>query len=200
MANSSPMLHEKRMNGTSGKRSRARARAFRPSNVGSVKSEMIRSTSPLIRAISNAGAVCTLLISQRMPSSSSHPATRSTSRALSSRCRIFRISRFIGLARHSGLPGRRLGLFAGVRLIEHCPENAQILDCFGKLFEADGLHDVRLDSELVAFDQVFVLARRGDSYQRAHLQFRVRFASSQNFQAVDFGQLQVEQNKQWKLP
>src|SRR2546430_1564932 len=119
---------------------------------------MIRSSSPFISASSNAGAVCTFLISQRMPSSSSHPATRSTSRALSSRCRIFRISRFIGLARHSDFRGRLLGAFAGMRLVEHRPEYAQIFDSFGELFEADGFHNVSIDSELVALDQVLVLA------------------------------------------
>src|SRR5919198_4951173 len=123
IAASSPMVPEKKRNGTSGQRPLARSNAEWPSYEGSVKSEIIRSNPPRFRADSNSWQVSTRTISQAIPSSASIARTSSASFMLSSRWSM-RIGDFpdvrLGLL-HSSYASRR-------RLVDDRPEGPELFD------------------------------------------------------------------------
>src|SRR6266700_8172269 len=108
----------------------------------------------------------------------------------------------------AGLPGRVHGLepadlpAAGRRrqlgrfrwLVQEQPVHAEGPGRLLELIEVDRLDDVAVDAQPVALDQVTLLARRGQHHDRDGAGPLVLLDPLQNLEAVDEGQLDVEQD------
>src|SRR5438132_458195 len=118
MATSSPNVPDTKMNGTSGRRSRASASALKPSYEGSDLSERIKSRSARASPASKNACVSTRSTSQAIPSDSRLARTSSASLASSSRCRTssrtdgtLTLTRYEHLLRDSACPTGSLAGF-----------------------------------------------------------------------------------------
>src|SRR5665647_2621815 len=78
-------------------------------------------------------------------------------------------------------------------LVNDRPEHAQLLYRVDEAGEVDRFHHVGVHAQVVAGDQVLLLARRGEDHHRHPLQRRVRANLPQHFEAVLAWHLDVEQ-------
>ena len=85
-------------------------------------------------------------------------------------------------------------LFARRRFVEHQPVQAQDARGFDKLIEIDRFDDVTIDAQIITLDDVALLLRRGQDDDRDFSSPRIGFDLAQHFQAVDLGQLEIEEN------
>src|SRR6185312_13517963 len=79
-----------------------------------------------------------------------------------------------------------------IRLI---PANTcQVGACFRKLCEVNRFADIAVDAQTIASDDIALLIRRSEDNNGKHAGLLIFADLAQHFEAVDFGQFQVEQN------
>src|SRR5262249_28662629 len=119
----------------------------------------------------------------------SNPALRS-SRSMSSASvwRSSRINTLSGTVTRSASAGRRR------RLVEEDPVESHLLHGVAELLEIHGLHDIAVDPQPIAFDEVALLARGGDHDHGDHAGRGIRFDAPQHLEPVDLRQLEVQED------
>src|SRR5688572_30428993 len=79
-------------------------------------------------------------------------------------------------------------------LVEDSPEETQLFDRLNELFEINGLHDVRVDTPLVAFNEISFFTGRCEHDDGNRPQVRVAFDLAQHLHAVNFRHLHIEED------
>src|SRR5882762_8024388 len=121
----------------------------------------------------------------------SNPALRSSwSMSSASACRSSRISALSGVV---------TGAFASAgrsrrRLVEEHPVEPHLLHGVTELLEVYGLHDIAVDAQAVALDEVTLLARGRHDDHGDHAGRRIRLDAPEDFEPVDLGQLEIQQD------
>ena len=91
---------------------------------------------------------------------------------------------------------RRCALDAALRhFVDDRPERAHLLHGVDEILKFQRLDDIGIDAELVAADQILLLARGGHHHDGNHLERRVALDLTQHLEPVDLGELQVEEEQ-----
>jgi hypothetical protein len=80
-----------------------------------------------------------------------------------------------------------------VGVVEKKPVHSELLDRLGKLLEIDRLHDVAVDAQMVTFNHVILFLGGGKYDDGNGPGVRIVLDAVQNLQAVDLGELEVEE-------
>src|SRR5439155_5233936 len=79
--------------------------------------------------------------------------------------------------------------------IDHQPIQPQLLDHDVKFVKIHRLAQIAVDAQLIAADKVLLLGGGGEHDHRDGSRVGVAFDDAQNFQAIELGQLEIEQNE-----
>src|SRR5712692_2087621 len=179
MAYSSPIVPETKMNGVSGRSSRASESAAMPSKAGIEKSDRMTSGSNSSSPMANACSVSAMRCAMRSPARLSSRTSSSASAATSS----------VSRTRMAGAVTASVSLRHAVG--KH-PVQTDLRYCLQKRLELHRLDDVAVDAEPVAFHHVALLVRRGHYHPRNGACLRICLQPPQHFYAIDLRHLDVE--------
>src|ERR1700730_1053159 len=122
----------------------------------------------------------------------SNPALRSSwSMSSASAWRSSRISALSGVVVTGAFASAGRGCR---RLVEEHPVEPHLLHGVAELLEVHGLHDIAVDAQAVALDEVTLLARGGHHDHGDHAGRRIRLDASEDLEPVDLGQLEVQED------